>query len=79
MQVREQRVGADMGEPEFSDGRRRYGHRDGAQDQAASRFEASPALAARSVLERLNGMDHNAWLEWTRGTCGAVGSLGGLP
>lgn len=26
-----------------------------------------PALATRSILERLNGMDHRPWPEWTRG------------
>ena len=80
MQVREQRVGADMGKQEISDGHQRYEHRYGAQDQTASCFEEAvkadawtpliadpPALATRSILERLNEMDHRPWPEWTRG------------
>jgi len=36
MQVREQRVGADMGKQTISDGHQRYEHRYGAQDQTVS-------------------------------------------
>jgi len=69
-----------MGKPEISDGHQRYEHRYGAQDQTALCLEEAvkadawtpliadpPAVATRSIMERLNEMDRRPWQEWTRG------------